>query len=76
VTTPPLTRRQALAAAIQREPGPWGAHRAARAEADAGFAGHPSTARKDLRALAAAGLLAPVPGPGNRRYTTPERSMS
>lgn len=69
-TTITQGRREHLAVAIQHSTGPWTSRRAARVAADGGWAGHPDTARKDLRALAARGLIAPLPGPGNRAYVS------
>jgi hypothetical protein len=64
-----LTRRAALAVAIQRMPLPLRAVDLAAANQEAGFGGARNTARLDARALVARGLLAPLPGTGNRTYT-------
>jgi len=59
-----ITRRSYLLAAIQREPSPICTQRAAQLLAASPWptAGR-NTARKDLRALAAAGALCPDSGP-------------
>lgn len=65
-----LTRRAWLATAITTETAPVTTHRAAQllAASPWGTAGR-NTARKDLRALAARGLLAAVDADGRRAYT-------
>ncbi|MFJ4847594.1 hypothetical protein [Streptomyces sp. NPDC088733] len=65
------TRRTVLAAAIQRETGPWTATRAMATNAANGFSGHRNTARKDLRARVRAGVLTPAAADGNRTYVLP-----
>lgn len=67
-----LTRREHLAAAIQHMPLPIRAEHLAAASSAAGFGAARNTARKDARALVARGILAPVPGSGNRTYTRTE----
>jgi hypothetical protein len=64
-----VTRRTALTVAIQNMPEPIRARDLAAANAAAGFGAARNTARLDARALVARGLLAPLPGPGNRTYT-------
>lgn len=75
--TADLTRRAWLATAITTEAAPVTTHRAAQLLAGSpwGTAGR-NTARKDLRALAARGLLLAVDTDGRRTYTTPERSAA
>ncbi|MEU6342160.1 hypothetical protein ABZ883_14605 [Streptomyces sp. NPDC046977] len=65
------TRRTVLAAAIQRETGPWTTTHAMAINAAAGYSGHRNTARKDIRALVRAGVLAPATGTGNCTYVLP-----
>lgn len=75
---PDLTTRRAwLATAVQAEPTPVTTHRAAQLLAVSPWptAGR-NTARKDLRALAARGLVRAVDADGRRTYTTPERSAA
>lgn len=68
ITTP--TRRAWLATAVQAEPAPVTTRRAAQLYAASPWntAGR-NTARKDLRALAARGVLAAVDTNGRRVYT-------
>ncbi|WP_309029033.1 hypothetical protein [Streptomyces alfalfae] len=66
-----LTRRAWLLVAIQGEPGPISTGRAEQLLAATGWSCHRNTARKDLRALAARGLLRPVKGADGRRTYTP-----
>ncbi|RLV66303.1 hypothetical protein STAN_1824 [Streptomyces sp. CBMAI 2042] len=77
---PELTTRRAwLAVAIQTEPAPVTTHRAAELLAASPWpTSGRNTARKDLRALAARGVLAAVDAAGRRTYTTtsPERSAA
>jgi len=63
------TRREHLAAAIRLMPGPISAADLAHINASAGFSPNRNTARKDGRALVARGVLAVLPGTGNRSYT-------
>lgn len=57
-----LTRREQLTAAIQEDPGPITTAHAAQLNAAAGFSPNRNTARKDLRALTARGVLARIDG--------------
>ncbi|MEE4489369.1 hypothetical protein [Streptomyces sp. BE230] len=68
--TTDITRRTWLATAVRSEPAPVTTHRAAQllAASPWGTAGR-NTARKDLRALTARGLLAAVDTDGRRAYT-------
>lgn len=66
------TRRAVLALAIQDMPLPIRTEHLAAESAAAGFSGHRNTARKDARSFVGAGLLAPLPGTGNRTYTRTE----
>lgn len=67
-----LTRREHVARVIQGTTGEINAAAIARLNAAAGFSPNRNTARKDLRAMVARGLIVPVPGPGNRTYTRTE----
>ncbi|MFH8797087.1 hypothetical protein [Streptomyces sp. NPDC017941] len=64
-----ITRRAWLLVAIQGEPGPISTGRAEQLLAATGWSCHRNTARKDLRSLAARGLLRPVDADGRRTYT-------
>ncbi|MFH9610474.1 hypothetical protein [Streptomyces sp. NPDC017448] len=75
----PITRRAWLATAVQAEPAPVTTRRAAELLAVSPWpSSGRNTARKDLRALAARGVLAAVDAAGRRAYTTtvPERSAA
>ncbi|MGM9380304.1 hypothetical protein [Streptomyces antibioticus] len=77
--TEAITRRAYLAAAIQREPGPVSTRRAEQLLAASPWpTSGRNTARKDLRALAARGLLRPGLDGGRRVYhpTSSKDSMS
>lgn len=72
-----ITRRAWLATAITAEPAPVSTQRAAQLLAVSPWptAGR-NTARKDLRALTARGLLLAVDTDGRRTYSTPEGSAA
>ncbi|WP_097922062.1 hypothetical protein [Streptomyces sp. wa1063] len=74
----PITRRAWLAVAVQQEPAPVTTHRAAELlTASPWPSSGRNTARKDLRALVARGVLAAVDTAGRRAYTTTsERSAA
>ncbi|MFC8862698.1 hypothetical protein [[Kitasatospora] papulosa] len=73
-----LPRRAWLARKIAGSPGVWTTHRAEHALAASPFSCHRNTARKDLRALAARGVLVAVDIDGRRTYlpATTERSAA
>lgn len=73
----PITRRVWLASAVQAEPTPVTTQRAAQLLAASPWstAGR-NTARKDLRALAARGVLAAVDTNGRRVYLPTDRSAA
>ncbi|MER6235902.1 hypothetical protein ABT185_07475 [Streptomyces clavifer] len=64
-----FTRRAWLAQTITATPGEWTTHRAEEALAGSPFSCHRNTARKDLRALTARGVLTAADRDGRRYYT-------
>jgi DNA-binding transcriptional MerR regulator len=67
---PTIYRRAHLLAVIRRTTGTWNTQRAERVLANSSWGCHRNTARKDLRALAARGLLtAHTTAEGRRVYT-------
>ena len=73
-----LHRRDHLAQAIRDMPEPIRVTDLAAANARHGFGAARNTARLDAGALVRRGLLAPLPGPGNRTYirTTNEQEVA
>ena len=70
MSSPAPTRREWLAAYLAANPGTYTTQAAAMVLADSPFAAHRNTARKDMRALTAAGIVTAHDNGGRRTYRT------
>ncbi|MFJ6615423.1 hypothetical protein ACIQPT_34680 [Streptomyces sp. NPDC091289] len=70
MSTETVTRREWLAAYLAAHPGTYTTQTAAMALSDSPFAAHRNTARKDMRALTAAGIVTAHDTGGRRTYRT------